>query len=215
MNRIIRKATSDDLPRIQELIDAGRKKMRAEGNTEQWTDATPILERIVQDMTNGNSYLLEEEGRVVATFAFVKGPDITYKKIYEGAWLNDKPYYVIHRIASEPGVHGILKDVLAWSESFTDTLRIDTHRKNISMRSALVKYGFRYCGIIYLLDGAERLAFQRQSLFYLNSLPIPWNTLSRTSMISSVTSRTPSVTLSNRVDLPVSPTIFSATCEKK
>ena len=148
MNRIIRKATSDDLPRIQELIDAGRKKMRAEGNTEQWTDATPILERIVQDMTNGNSYLLEEEGRVVATFAFVKGPDITYQKIYEGAWLNDKPYYVIHRIASEPGVHGILKDVLAWSESFTDTLRIDTHRKNISMRSALAKYGFRYCGII-------------------------------------------------------------------
>ena len=161
MNRIIRKATSDDLPRIQELIDAGRKKMRAEGNTEQWTDTTPILERIVQDMTNGNSYLLEEEGRVVATFAFVKGPDITYKKIYEGAWLNDKPYYVIHRIASELGVHGILKDVLAWSESLTDTLRIDTHRKNISMRSALVKYGFRYCGIIYLLDGAERLAFQR------------------------------------------------------
>lgn len=161
MKRIIRKATSDDLPRIQELIDAGRKKMRAEGNTEQWTDTTPILERIVQDMTNGNSYLLEEEGRVVATFAFVKGPDITYKKIYEGAWLNDKPYYVIHRIASEPGVHGILKDVLAWSESFTDTLRIDTHRKNISMCSALAKYGFRYCGIIYLLDGAERLAFQR------------------------------------------------------
>jgi N-acetylmuramic acid 6-phosphate etherase len=28
------------------------------------------------------------------------------------------------------------------------------------MRYALEKYGFRYCGIIYLLDGAERLAFQ-------------------------------------------------------
>ena len=132
MNRIIRKATSDDLPRIRELIDAGRKKMRAEGNTEQWTDATPILERIVQDIANGNSYLLEEDGRVVATFAFVKGPDITYKKIYEGAWLNDKPYYVIHRIASELGVHGILKDVLANTASVTAASSICSMEPNVS-----------------------------------------------------------------------------------
>ncbi|MBP5569839.1 MAG: N-acetyltransferase [Prevotella sp.] len=161
MKRIIRKASTDDLPRIQELIEAGRQKMRAEGNMEQWADGSPQPEIFMQDITDGNSYLVEEGNRAVATFAFVKGPDITYNKIFDGAWLNDKPYYVIHRIASEPGVHGVLKDVLAWSESYTDTLRIDTHRKNKSMRSALEKYGFRYCGIIYLLDGAERLAFQR------------------------------------------------------
>ena len=161
MKRIIRKAATNDLPRILELIEYGRQKMRAEGNIEQWADGSPQQELFMLDIANGNSYLVEEGGRVVATFAFVKGPDITYQKIYEGAWLNDKPYFVIHRIASESGVRGILKDVLAWSEAYTDTLRIDTHRKNISMRSALVKYGFHYCGIIYLLDGAERLAFQR------------------------------------------------------
>jgi hypothetical protein len=35
------------------------------------------------------------------------------------------------------------------------------------MRHALEKYGFCYCGIIYLQDGAERLAYQlvRQNSF--------------------------------------------------
>ncbi len=27
----------------------------------------------------------------------------TYEKIYDGAWLNDEPYYVIHRLAKLAG----------------------------------------------------------------------------------------------------------------
>ena len=41
------------------------------------------------------------------------------------------------------------------------SLRIDTHRQNIPMQNSLVKNGFRYCGIIYLESGDERIAYQK------------------------------------------------------
>ena len=159
--RSFRKARIEDLPRILELIECGRQKMRAAGNNEQWTNGQPSQEVIEEDIRLGESYVMTENGKVVVTFAFKPGPDVTYAKIYEGKWLDDvKPYYVVHRLASAPGVRGVLKDVLNFCFSHTDNIRIDTHRQNVVMRHALEKYGFRYCGIIYLLDGAERFAFQ-------------------------------------------------------
>lgn len=161
MERLIRKAKERDLPRILELIECGRQKMRASGNLDQWTDGNPRQELILQDIANGNSYIVEDDCETVATFAFIQGPDITYKRIYEGLWLDETDdYYVIHRLASKPGVHGVLKAVLDHCFTLTLNIRIDTHRQNVIMRHALEKYGFRYCGIIYLLDGAERLAYQ-------------------------------------------------------
>ena len=172
--RTIRHATQEDMPRILELIECGRQKMRAVGNMAQWTNGDPQREVLIHDIEQGNSYLVEEAGVAVATFAFVKGPDVTYEHIYEGRWLDEtddfeqkgpeitkSDYYVIHRMASMPEVHGIMKTVLDFAFRKTSNLRIDTHRQNIIMRRALEKYGFRYCGIIYLLDGAERLAFQK------------------------------------------------------
>ena len=161
MIRTIRIATEHDLPRILELIEYGRQKMRQMGNLEQWTDGNPKAELLEQDIVNGNSYVVEQGGVVVATFAFIEGPDITYNKIYDGQWLNDSsPYYVVHRMASMLGVHGIFNDVLDYCFRHTNNIRIDTHCQNHLMRHALEKYGFSYCGIIYLLDGAERLAYQ-------------------------------------------------------
>jgi len=161
LTRNFRRARVEDLPRILELIECGRQKMRAAGNNEQWTNGQPSQEVIEEDIRLGESYVMTENGKVVVTFAFKPGPDVTYAKIYEGKWLDDvKPYYVVHRLASAPGVRGVLKDVLNFCFSHTDNIRIDTHRHNVVMRHALEKYGFRYCGIIYLLDGAERFAFQ-------------------------------------------------------
>ena len=41
-------------------------------------------------------------------------------------------------------------------------IRIDTHRDNRIMRHNIEKHGFAYCGIIYLANGDERLAYQKQ-----------------------------------------------------
>lgn len=161
-HRTIKKSVVADIPVIMQLLECGRQKMRANGNLEQWTDGNPKQSLIEDDIMKGNSYILEEEGKAVATFAFIEGPDITYNNIYEGEWKeNTLPYHVIHRMASLHGTHGVFKDILEYCFERCNNIRIDTHRQNSIMRNALSKYGFEYCGIIYLLDGAERLAYQQ------------------------------------------------------
>ena len=151
-----------DIDCIMDLLEMGRQKMRANGNMEQWTNGNPKQALVEEDIRKGNSYVMEEDGVVIATFAFIEGPDVTYQTIYEGEWMaGEKPYHVVHRMASRHDVHGVFKDVLDFGFEKTDNIRIDTHRQNAIMRKALEKYGFTYCGIIYLLDGAERLAYQR------------------------------------------------------
>lgn len=139
--------------------------MRADGNAEQWSGGEPRQETIMRDIEGGNSYLVIENGIAIATFAFVEGPDITYSEIFEGSWTDAMtPYYVIHRAAGMPAVHGVMRTILEWCSRRTDNIRVDTHRQNHVMQHILTANGFRYCGIIYLLDGAERLAYQRISL---------------------------------------------------
>ncbi len=157
----IRPSKFEDIPTLLEIAEEARQTMRASGNTRQWVNGYPSETVFAQDIKRGVSYVIEREGTVVATFALVEGPDITYNKIYEGAWLNDQPYYVIHRIASRKGVRGVLIAALDFAFERTENIRIDTHRDNVIMQHLLGKYGFAYCGIIYLLNGDERLAYQK------------------------------------------------------
>lgn len=98
----------------------------------------------------------------VATFAFVPGPEPTYSIINGGEWIDDtQEYYVIHRIASLPEDHGIIKTIMDYCFGITNNIRIDTHRDNRIMQHLMQKEGFTYCGIIYLDNGDERLAYQK------------------------------------------------------
>lgn len=158
----IRLSTEADLPAMRCIFTQAKEKMRAAGNMHQWTGNYPSDEQLRMDIQRGFSYLMERDGQPVATFVLALCQDPTYSHIYEGKWLNeDLPYGTIHRIASLHGQHGILKEVLRWAEGKTRNLRIDTHRDNLPMQHLLLKYGFTYCGIIYLLNGDERLAYQR------------------------------------------------------
>ena len=143
------------------LIAEGRRQMIAQGNLTQWADGHPSEQQVAADIRRGCSYLLMEGGIAVATFALIPGPDPTYSVIYDGQWINDRPYYVIHRVSSLPNVHGVMAEVFDYAFSLTDTVRIDTHRANLSMLAALRRHHFTYCGIIHLADGAERLAFMK------------------------------------------------------
>jgi RimJ/RimL family protein N-acetyltransferase len=41
------------------------------------------------------------------------------------------------------------------------SIKADTHKDNRAMQKALYKNGFQYCGIIYLEDNSERIAFEK------------------------------------------------------
>jgi hypothetical protein len=160
--KTVRGALDADLPVIMSVIEAGKGIMRVSGNMRQWGDGYPSESVILADMTAGNGYVIEEDGVIVAYFALIPSPEPTYSKIYGGEWLDDgKPYHVIHRIASTPGSHGVFSAIMDYAFSVDGNIRIDTHRDNTIMQHNILKHGFSYCGIIYLLSGDERLAYQK------------------------------------------------------
>ncbi len=159
--RHIRPAAESDIPAILPVLDAARRIMRESGNPHQWADGYPSADAIRKDLERGGGFVIEDDGRIVAYFAFLPSPEPTYGVIEDGCWLDDTlPYHVIHRIASFPEARGIFSDLIAWSLERDRNLRIDTHRDNRIMQHCIRKAGFRYCGIIHLANGDERLAYQ-------------------------------------------------------
>ena len=159
---IVRLAIPADLSAILNVMEAARGIMRASGNPFQWPEGYPTADMVLADIDRSVGYVFEENGQAVAYFACIPGPDPTYGYIEDGAWIDDTlPYLVIHRIASYPQVHGIFAAIIGFAAARTDNIRIDTHRDNRIMQGLLERHGFTYCGVIYLKNGAPRLAYQR------------------------------------------------------
>lgn len=158
----IRKARLEDLEIIMEAYAYARQFMRETGNANQWVDGYPRREMIVKDITDRNCHVcVDPVFGIVGVFFFRIGEDRTYAKIYEGHWLNDNPYGVVHRIATNGKVKGIADYCLDWCLQQSGNMRIDTHRDNRVMQHILRKNGYTECGIIYIDDGTERIAFQK------------------------------------------------------
>ncbi len=139
--------------------------MAEHGNPDQWGPTNWPPEALIrEDIEQGNSYVCIHEGRVIGTFYYVCGKDIepTYAEIDDGAWLDEGPYGVVHRIASSGTVKGTGEFCINWAFSQCGHLRIDTHADNTVMRNLLKKLGFTHCGTIYVReDRFPRLAFEK------------------------------------------------------
>lgn len=163
-NCTIRPAEYADLPRILEIYEEARAFMRRTGNPTQWGESQPAEEILREDIPKGHLYVCTESNEILGVFAYIRGIDPTYIRIYEGQWLNDEPYGVIHRIAVSSRRKGVASLCFDWALSQCPDLRIDTHRQNRPMQRALQKAGFTCCGIIYLASGDERIAFHKTIL---------------------------------------------------
>lgn len=157
----IRKTRPEEIDQVMAVYAHARQFMAEHGNPNQWGTTKPVREEVVEDIAQGYSYVCLENGRIAATFFYREGIDPTYVKIYDGAWIKEAPYGVVHRIASAGIVKGAGSFCLNWAYTRCGNLRIDTHRDNIVMQNTLQKNGFVYCGIIHLADGEERLAYQK------------------------------------------------------
>ncbi|MBR6691074.1 MAG: GNAT family N-acetyltransferase [Bacteroidaceae bacterium] len=160
---IIRKATYEDIPSLMRLFESAKGIMRSSGNMHQWGNGYPSEEIVRKDVDAGVCYVMCGDDGIAATMAFIPGPDPTYSVIEGGAWLDDAPYHVIHRIAVAVPGKGCARRLLDWAFGHTGTVRIDTHRDNVIMHHILKSYGFTYCGVIHLANGDPRDAYQKST----------------------------------------------------
>ena len=169
MDCIIRKTEAADIPALMEIFSEARKTIAALG-IDQWQNGYPNAAVISSDMALSQSYLVESEGRVIATFAMLTGGEPTYDKIFHGEWrvaCGRENYIALHRVAISVASRGkgISTKIVEFAKECARSLgrasvRIDTHEGNAVMRRMLEKHGFIHCGTILLESGEARVAYE-------------------------------------------------------
>lgn len=157
----ITKATMSQLDTILTIYASAQSFMAQNGNKDQWGTVYPPKSLVEADIKKGALYLCMENDTIACVFYYNIEEDPTYNVIYCGAWQNDAPYGVVHRVASTRTVKGAAKFCLNWAYEQCGNLKIDTHKNNIPMQNLLNSLGFKYSGIIHLANGDERLAYQK------------------------------------------------------
>lgn len=162
-----RKAIAKDVNQILQVITDAQVALKKDG-VDQWQNNYPNREVILKDISDQNAYVLLEEDNIIATAAVSFDGESTYEKIYEGQWITDGLYAVVHRVAVEKNSKrsGIATKMFDAIEKLClskdiGSIRVDTHEDNKAMQSVLNKNNFKYCGVIYLSDGSKRLAFEK------------------------------------------------------
>ena len=157
---IIRNANIKELNEIKEIYNKAKSFMDNSGNAGQWINNYPQKNLLEEDINNNRLFVCLDSDKIVAVFCFFIGIEPTYNKIYDGEWLNNEQYGIIHRIAVAEHQKGIASFCIKWCLNKFHNIKIDTHKNNIPMQKTILKNGFKYCGIIKKPDGTERLAYQ-------------------------------------------------------
>jgi GNAT superfamily N-acetyltransferase len=166
---MIRKAKKSEIPSLMTIFEEARGTIAALG-IDQWQNGYPSEDVIITDVEKEQSYLCELDGVICGTFAMLTESEPTYDKIYDGHWLTgdeSHDYIAIHRVAISVSSRGsgLSGKIIEHAAEFArkngrKSLRIDTHRGNKVMRRMLEKNGFIHCGVIYLENGDERVAYE-------------------------------------------------------
>lgn len=158
---VIREAKTEHIDSILEIYLIAKQFMETAGNKNQWIGNYPSRDLILNGIKDKKQYIIFCENQIVGTFFFSVEEDETYIKIYEGEWLNARPYGVVHRLASNGVCKGIADSCLKWCFEQCCNIRVDTHRDNFIMQNILKKNGYLQCGVIFVQNGTGRLAFQK------------------------------------------------------
>ncbi len=158
----IEKAQFGQLDQIMAIYALARDFMAARGNAGQWKEGYPQKALILKDIESARLYVcIDDEDDILAVFYFFVGEDLTYNNIYDGQWLCDREYGVVHRIASSGKKARIASVCLEWCYLQCANIRIDTHQNNHTMQRVLEGLGYSHCGQIICSDGTMRLAYQK------------------------------------------------------
>ncbi len=169
--RMIRLANEKDIDAIMAIVKDAKASMK-ENHIDQWQGDYPQKEIFLEDISNGNCYVVEEDSIIGVMCMFLRESELdnedNYDYIEEGDWLNHDSYVVVHRsaILSKYKGKGYMQQMFEYAKEYAlkhgiNNLRVDTHKDNLPMRKAIKKYGFVECGVVYMYDQTKRLAFMK------------------------------------------------------
>ena len=166
MNEFYRKATLLDIDQVMECVEDAREFLKLQGNG-QWQDGYPNRDNFISDINNGRLFVICDNDLVVALCALTYYEE-DYHHLYEGKWLTDYPYMVMHRVAVRKSYRGKglgkklfeIFDIEAKKEGY-HSLRIDTHEGNKVMRHLIKECGYIFCGRAILTPDKDRMVFEK------------------------------------------------------
>ena len=167
MNYTYRKATLDDIDEIMIAVEDARSLLKEEGNG-QWQAGYPNRDDFLNDINNGNSFVVLTENGEIASVCAITGYEEAYMHLYEGKWLTDYEYLVMHRVAVKKKYRGLgygkaLFDLFIeeGNKRCYKSIRIDTHEKNSLLIHLFNLYGFTYCGRAILPPDKDRVMYEK------------------------------------------------------
>ncbi|MBR2474141.1 MAG: GNAT family N-acetyltransferase [Clostridia bacterium] len=160
-----RKATMLDISAVVAIYDGARRILRESG-IPQWQEGVPGRESFITDVQDGVAYVLEDEGKVIATVQIIDSEPY-YDKISDGVWTENSAM-VAHRVAvsNECRKKGVGSAILSYAEELAKkngkkALRLDTHELNYRMRGMLEKNGYIAVGTVHMPSGESRVAYEK------------------------------------------------------
>ncbi|MCR4561702.1 MAG: GNAT family N-acetyltransferase [Bacilli bacterium] len=150
-------------------VENAREFLKFQGNG-QWQDGYPNKDDFINDINNGRLFVApdHEDKNIIVGVCALTYREEDYHHLYEGEWLSDQPYMVMHRVAVKKEYRGkgygkLLFEVFiaqATIEGYK-SLRIDTHEGNDVMRHLITSMGFEYCGKAILTPNKDRMVFEK------------------------------------------------------
>lgn len=176
MELIVRPTSENDIVAAEQCLTDGRAAL-AELGVPQWQGEYPNRIDIEEDITHGASYVaVDENGTVLGVMALSFDGEDTYDAI-DGAWLTSSDsktprYAVIHRcaVSASAARRGIMTRMFAEGERIarehgSESIRIDTHERNVRVQGLVNKLGYKHCGTITLPHEGEidplRVAYEK------------------------------------------------------
>ncbi len=177
-NYHMRKTRASDIDNIDIMIAKAKKNMRDVLRIDQWQSGYPNREIYLEDIELGISYVIcDEDDNAVGVAAVTFEGEPLYDVIsdnsgeFPGKWQDeDGRYTTVHRVCVDLDItcRGVGAQFMEYIFDLSrkcgmSSVRIDTHRYNIPMRTLLKKCGYRETGVIYIPEPHtnERITYEK------------------------------------------------------
>ncbi|WP_029038050.1 GNAT family N-acetyltransferase [Salinimicrobium xinjiangense] len=156
---MIRPAQLEDLASIKKLTEACAQSMQEKGIF-QWNEYYPSLEKLQEDISNEELFVLEEKAQLQGIIVLTPNMDKEYISV---DWLTpNKNNLYVHRLATNPRNWGSGKGrkLMDFAENFArekgySSVRLDTFSQNERNQKFYEVRGYKRLGNIYFPKQSE------------------------------------------------------------